>query len=120
MDGLIASFRLSREPEDIARARHWMAVALTEWSSVRPERLDAILLAVSELTTNVLLHTTSRATVTLRGTAGAVKVEVHDDDRHVPQLLPADDQTIGGNGLRLVDAYTEAWGVELLPGDGKV
>jgi len=97
-----------------------MALTLAEELEVPPERLDAVLLAVSELTTNVLVHTEHRPTVTLRGGDGRVRVEVHDGDARPPQLLPFDPRVSGGNGLRLVDAYTDAWGVELLPGDGKV
>ncbi len=119
-DQLRASFRLSRDPDDIGRARRWMAETLTEELEVPPERLDALLLAVSELTTNVLVHTECRPTVTLRGGEGRVRVEVHDDDPRAPQLQPFEPRMPGGNGLRIVDAYTDAWGVEHLPADGKV
>jgi len=77
--------------------------------------MDDILLVVSELVTNAMLHTGSRATeLTVAQTGGAIRVEVGDSSSTPPvpaSQLPRSDDT-QGRGLLLVDAVAEHWGVE--------
>jgi hypothetical protein len=44
-----------------------------------------------------------------------VLVEVLDQSDEEPQLLPLDLDRLGGNGLRLVEALADHWGVSRFP-----
>jgi anti-sigma regulatory factor (Ser/Thr protein kinase) len=66
---------------------------------------------VSELVTNAVLHTGSSPTLWLRTSAGAVYVELADDDSRPPRMRDPADLEDGGRGLHLVEALTRRWGV---------
>jgi anti-sigma regulatory factor (Ser/Thr protein kinase) len=83
---------------------------------------DAAELAFTELIANVVRHVPGRhcrMRILLRE-GGVLRVEVADDC----SALPRPSRTVealagGGRGLLLVDAVTDAWGVDPLPGGGK-
>ncbi len=69
-------------------------------------------LVVSELVTNAI-QADEACTVSawfLSGD-GAVRIEVADSSRDLPQLRPAGDGRVGGYGLRIVDHLSARWGV---------
>ena len=69
---------------------------------------------VSELVANALEHARSEATVSLEVGEDQAKVSVHDDSAELPAVQPIDPHRVGGNGMRVVDAFSESWGVERL------
>jgi two-component sensor histidine kinase len=78
--------------------------------------LDVILLMVSELVTNAVLHTRRNAQLRLidLGERG-YRVEVEDHDTHVPE--PKEQPgSAGGFGLRIIDTFARSWGTSLLDG----
>lgn len=78
-----------------------------------------LLLCVSELLTNVIVHVGAGTPVTLRvsGTgSGRVRVELSDPAPGVwPVIRIAADDARSGRGLLLLDAFALRWGVEQGP-----
>ncbi|MEU5090244.1 ATP-binding SpoIIE family protein phosphatase [Streptomyces sp. NPDC021356] len=104
-------------------ARALVRAGFTKWRDVGlsvPERLaDEVLVVVSELVTNVVVHAGTHAELTCRLEAetGACVVEVTD---HHPSRAPRDhghaqepayEPAEYGRGLRLVAALAEEWGI---------
>ncbi|GAA5611535.1 hypothetical protein Spla01_02688 [Streptomyces platensis] len=93
----------------MALAREFARTALVEWDLER--RADEVLLCVSELATNALLHGVPpgreyRLRLVL-GEDGLLRVEVHDSGAEADW----------GRGLLLVSALADKWGVgERAPG----
>ncbi len=71
-------------------------------------------LVVSELVTNAVVHTTCpELTVSVSVGEGTTRLEVSDCDPSPPRLLEGLVQgRPAGMGMRVVDAVTDAWGVE--------
>ena len=97
--------------------------ALGKWldgSSCDAERRADLMLVISELVSNVVRHTASRADVFVAFDDGCVRLEVHDEDRGAPiERLAGNGEGPGGLGLRLVRAVTDGWGWHSTP-HGKV
>ena len=76
-------------------------------------RLDDILLATSELVTNVVRHAgaVDHAELSLRRSEGAVRISVRQPGQPFDrtQYLSTDPH---GRGLAIVEAITDRWGVE--------
>lgn len=113
-----------RERRSVPLAREFARTALTAWDL--GHLTDDVLLCVSELATNALLHGVPpsrgyRLCLSL-GEDGLLRVEVHDSgggEPRVPSSAPYDggagDES--GRGLLLVSALADAWGVgERVPG----
>jgi anti-sigma regulatory factor (Ser/Thr protein kinase) len=71
--------------------------------------VEDVLLVVSELTTNALVHAGSAATIVALFDDSRLRVEVHDEDPAPPQLRDRPDGA-GGWGLRVVAAVADGWG----------
>ncbi len=116
-----AVWQSARDERAPSIARRWLAATLDDWAvDLAPATRHDLVLAVSELVTNAVMHTsTATIAVTLRHTTsargGRVTVEVHDDaddsDGQVaivdPGLAPG---RLGGQGLRVVDQVADRWG----------
>lgn len=78
-------------------------------------------LVTSELVTNVVVHTNHGGVLRAWDPKPDVplRLEVEDSDDHVPAAVPV-LSAIGGRGLFIVDAASDAWGVNALVGGGKV
>lgn len=83
-----------------------------------PERLDDVLLVVSELVTNAVRYGTepgdSLAVVVLT-TAERVRIEVRDPVRKHPQMRIESGERARGRGLHIVDLLAERWDVDDKP-----
>jgi hypothetical protein len=97
----------------VREARRGVAHHLDSWSVPVPVRDDAVLL-VSELVTNVVLHTdSSRLLCAVALSAdGRLLIEVHDD-HHASLGAPGAPAASAenGRGLLIVRALAETWGV---------
>ena len=105
-----------RERQSVPAARAFAREALVDWG-VR-ERAYDIVLCVSELATNALVHgVPSGRGFLLRLLPlpydGGVRVEVHDSGDGVPALPQAEacEPDEGGRGLLLVSELADKWGV---------
>jgi anti-sigma regulatory factor (Ser/Thr protein kinase) len=87
---------------------------LAEWD-VR-ERVDDVVLCVSELATNALVHGVPPGRgflLRLSHCGDGVRVEVHDSGDGVPAVpLDRAEPAEGGRGLLLVSELADKWGVE--------
>lgn len=97
-------------------ARLWVAGQLEPLRLSAAQTNDALLL-VSELVTNVIVHTESPPTVTVAATADRVEIAVADRDGELAAVRDRSPDEIGGWGLRIVDEVASSWGARF-PGGG--
>jgi anti-sigma regulatory factor (Ser/Thr protein kinase) len=103
-----------RERRSVPAARHFAHAFLAEWALADAERSGDVLLCVSELATNALVHGVPpgrQFRVFLRYDGRVLRVEVHDSGGGVPRVDQAGDGDEGGRGLLLVAALADKWGV---------
>lgn len=86
---------------------------------VQGDLADVALLLTSELVTNAIVHGQGDPTIEVRTSDRQIWVGVHDPDKHLPHIQPADSDALGGRGLLLVDALADAWATVPIAGDGK-
>ncbi|MER5949085.1 ATP-binding protein [Streptomyces sp. NPDC001904] len=105
-----------RERQSVPAARDFTQAALVAWR--KTTRADEILLCVSELTTNALLHGVPPGRgfllrITHDEVEDTVRVEVHDSGTGTPAVpVPQRSATAeNGRGLLLVEALADKWGV---------
>jgi anti-sigma regulatory factor (Ser/Thr protein kinase) len=84
-----------------AAARQWARDVLPADGSVD---VDAVVLLVSELTTNAVVHAKTPFTVTVRTGDAVVRVDVEDGSAGAPE------RTAYGMGLRVTDDVASSWG----------
>jgi anti-sigma regulatory factor (Ser/Thr protein kinase) len=97
------------DPADLPRVRDLVAAALPDLTT---EQRDRVVLAVSELVTNALLHAGRSGEVRVRHVDGTVRVEVDDPSTAEPRPCDPDPREPGGRGLRIVDHLARTWGVD--------
>jgi len=99
----------------VPAARRFALKNLTEWGLAECERASDVLLCVSELATNALLHGVPvgrQFMLSMRLDGDVVLVEVHDSGDGMPRIAQAQgDEDEGGRGLVLVAALSAKWGV---------
>ncbi len=105
-------------PAGLGEARGRAYDLLTRWW-VDADTTDSVVLLMSELVTNALVHGRSPLSVRLRRTGSRVIVEVSDCDPRLPRRRHADFDDEGGRGLELVSLIASRWGTRSV-GDGKV
>ena len=93
----------------VPRARRWIAERLDSWDL--PGGRDELLLAVSEMVSNAILHARSAVGVTLSIADGVLEVDVSDADPSLPEHRAAEMHDQRGRGLHLLDALSDSWGV---------
>jgi anti-sigma regulatory factor (Ser/Thr protein kinase) len=108
---------LAARPEAVAEARREVtALPLPEASR------EQLALVVSELVTNAVVHADAAVgdpvRLQVRARSGRARVEVSDCGRGFdkPASISPDPLAVGGQGLLIVDALSEAWGVVRGPG----
>ncbi|MFE0818430.1 SpoIIE family protein phosphatase [Streptomyces sp. NPDC058847] len=108
------------EPERIAIAREHLRDLLHDWPS--EDQLDASVLLLSEMLTNVLVHTDADALLVaeVTGEPGErrIRVEVTDSGDDLPHKRRPGEMASSGRGLMLVEMLADEWGVAPR-GDGK-
>ncbi|PAM97493.1 ATP-binding protein [Streptomyces sp. Alain-F2R5] len=102
-----------RERRSVPAARAFARETLVDWG-VRG-RADDVVLCVSELATNALLHGVPPGRgflLRLLPCGDGVRVEVHDSGGGVPAVpLDPEGADEGGRGLLLVSELADKWGV---------
>ena len=89
-------------------ARTWVS------KLVNPLGLDEmsfqnVLLAVSEIVTNAVVHAETAPTISLRVGPDEICIEVQDSSERPAEVREFDDRP-GGWGLRIVEQVAERWG----------
>ena len=108
-------------PGDVSsprRARRFLVTHCIRWGC--EPVVDIAQLVLSELVTNAVSHGRSRCEVRLALTESALRIEVADHGAGTPEPLVTSDTDDHGRGLLLVSAVAAAWGVQPIPGAGKV
>ncbi|MFF5969112.1 SpoIIE family protein phosphatase [Streptomyces collinus] len=102
------------EPERIAVARQQLRELLHDWSS--PDQVDSAVLLLSEMLTNVLVHTDSDALLVAEITGGVgerrLRIEVTDGGDDLPHKRRPGELASSGRGLVLIELLAHAWGVD--------
>jgi anti-sigma regulatory factor (Ser/Thr protein kinase) len=94
------------------RVRLWLGT----WGDA--DNRDAVVLLVSELVTNAIVHARTEVTVRLAMSGRCVRVEVDDGSSAVPDRRTPRAHHPGGRGLHLLDELADHWGVRARD-DGK-
>jgi two-component sensor histidine kinase len=68
-------------------------------------------LLVSELVTNAITHGTGSVRLSIDCTDNHLSVSVSDDEPGAPEVQPEELLSVGGRGLRMIEALASAWGV---------
>ncbi len=108
------------EPERVAVARQQLRELLHDWPSA--DQVDSAVLLLSEMLTNVLVHTDTDALLLAEVTDGGdgrrIRVEVTDVGDDLPHLRRPGELASSGRGLVLVELLAHTWGVDPR-GEGK-
>ncbi|MEU6480579.1 ATP-binding protein [Streptomyces sp. NPDC047017] len=108
----VAFFRKDRR--SVRTAREFVRTALADWSLTA--RRDDVLLCVSELATNALLHGVPPgrgfAVLLALHEGPFLRVEVHDSGGGEVRVPEPSAESEHGRGLLLVTALADKWGVE--------
>lgn len=106
------------DPTEVGRARRWARSRLAGAGIATDEALaETLILLVSELVTNAVVHTACPAVLCLRltGTAAGdaprtVRLEVADSCATPPLPRCAEGDETNGRGLALVEGLADRWG----------
>jgi len=105
------SFALPPAPTSPREARNRAARELAGWGN--PESRHAVVLLISELVTNAVVHARSTVTVDLAvRDDGPVRVKVHDESPVPPTPRRHHADRPGGRGMHLLESLATRWGVE--------
>jgi serine phosphatase RsbU (regulator of sigma subunit)/anti-sigma regulatory factor (Ser/Thr protein kinase) len=108
------------EPDRIGEARHQLQGMLFDWES--EDQIDGAVLMLSEMLTNVLVHTEGDAVMVAEcsGTRGnrLLRVEVSDTSDALPHRRTPGELASSGRGLMMMEMLAGSWGVDPR-GEGK-
>jgi anti-sigma regulatory factor (Ser/Thr protein kinase) len=107
---------LPAEAGSARAARHFVTRTLRDWDIANVE--DSVVLLVSELVTNAVLHARSALVLLLDRTDTHLRVAVRDRSPVLPQQRRYRLDAATGRGLGLVDLMSSDWGV-VAESDGK-
>jgi len=113
-----AALELGPRHRDVAAARAFVADRCHEWGC--GGLVEDAELVISELVTNALVHGAGRRELRVALSDAALRLQVIDEGKGMPDPRQAGQGDEDGRGLLLVSALCAAWGVEALPGEGKV
>ncbi|MFF4957394.1 ATP-binding protein [Streptomyces sp. NPDC001222] len=121
MQVLQVQLEIRPDPAEVGRARRWARSRLAGSGIGAEEPLaETLILLVSELVTNAVVHTGCPAVLRLLLTgvrddssgvpSGTVRLEVADTSACPPVPRHARGDECGGRGLELVDGLADRWG----------
>ena len=84
-------------------------------SGLPPDEIDAALLIVNELVSNVIDHARTAGRVTVRLTGSTVRIFVSDHSSAEPVLRPHDIRALRGRGIQIVAGLARRWGCSSHP-----
>jgi len=107
---------LAPTTDSVPMARRFARTALSESTA----DVDTVILLVSEVVTNAVLHARSVIRLVVEDRDDVARVEVHDRSPMPPRMHNFRLASATGRGLRLLDQLSRTWGVEVHPDGGKV
>jgi hypothetical protein len=113
---LLVQLEVGPDPAEVGRARRWARSRLAGSGIGDDEPLaDTLILLISELVTNAVVHTGCPAVLWMlfgagAAEAGTVRVEVADISACPPKPRHAEGDDTNGRGLELVDGLADRWG----------
>jgi anti-sigma regulatory factor (Ser/Thr protein kinase) len=119
---LRVQLEIGADPREVGRARRWARSRLAGCGAAVDEAVaETVVLLISELVTNAVVHTGCPAVLHLLlpagpapagtgGPPGAVRVEVADASTRAPRQRQAEGDDTGGRGLELVSGLADRWG----------
>ncbi|MFE2555081.1 ATP-binding protein [Streptomyces sp. NPDC059352] len=112
MQVLQVQLEVGPDPAEVGRARRWARSRLAGSGIGDDEPLaDTLVLLISELVTNAVVHTGCPAVLRMLFAAeGGVRVEVADASDRPPRPRHAEGEDTNGRGLELVDGLADRWG----------
>ncbi len=114
------SWTVWRVPEAVSHARRFTRRTLRSWG-VPGDDIDTVLLVVSELVTNALVHTDGKVRLDLTLVGGRMRVAVADASPRSPAKPTSIGwEATGGRGILLVEAMSAAWGTLPVSGGKQV
>ncbi|MFE5890852.1 SpoIIE family protein phosphatase [Streptomyces sp. NPDC002285] len=114
------SWTVWRVPQAVGHARRFTRRTLRAWG-VPPQDMDAVLLVVSELVTNALVHTDGRVRLDLTFVNHRLRVSVADSSPRTPvKPTSISWEATGGRGILLVEAMAATWGTVPVSGGKQV
>jgi len=116
--GRQSAIDLPRALTSAADARRFVSRTVQEWELAA--LLDDAVLVASELATNAVTHAKSTCQIRLSLHPTSLRIDVVDTGAGTPEPQPESATEEHGRGLVLIDAVATAWGLEQIPGDGKV
>ncbi|MEG8281167.1 ATP-binding protein [Streptomyces sp. AHA2] len=114
------------DPAEVGRARRWARSRLAGSGIQADEPLaETLILLVSELVTNAVVHTGRPALLRLSlppvaTDESTVRLEVADRSGRAPVPRCAGDEATGGRGLALVDGLADRWGWSVEAGGKRI
>jgi anti-sigma regulatory factor (Ser/Thr protein kinase) len=102
--------------QSVGAARRFVSETITD---LTPEVQDAVILMVSELATNALVHAASGFQLTIDRTKTRLLVSVADLGAGTPSLQSPPSRQPHGRGLRIVEELSDEWGTSEAPKKGK-
>jgi anti-sigma regulatory factor (Ser/Thr protein kinase) len=112
------ALELEAHPYRIQQIRRIVSAQLRYWRL--DPLIDAASTGISELLANVHRHARpdKQCEVKLTLDADRLTVAVTDHDPRLPHLRPVEPTATSGRGLTMVEAMSDSWGTDLLPGAG--
>ncbi|GAA0435445.1 ATP-binding protein [Streptomyces luteireticuli] len=111
MQVLQVQMEVGVDPSEVGRARRWARSRLAGCGIGLDDSLaEALILVISELVTNAVVHTGCPAVLRMFFPGGTVRVEVADFSARPPRRRCAGGDETGGRGLELVDGLADRWG----------
>jgi hypothetical protein len=108
MNGGEASISLPPNLAAPAEAREFLRSHIATDDDV----MDSLVLGVSELVTNAVVHAGTDITVTVRQLSQAIRVEVGDLDPRLPQGREVSIDADSGRGLSIIEGFGLRWGAK--------
>jgi anti-sigma regulatory factor (Ser/Thr protein kinase) len=102
----------------VREARRYVRAGLL--SSFPDDRLDDLVLVVSEVVTNAVIHGAPPGTLGIFLSDALVRIEVSDSTSAAPVQGVAHHESHRGRGVALMDSLSDRWGVVVGPGEGKI
>jgi len=114
---LQVQLEVGTDPREVGRAREWARARLAGFGVEADDSLlETLVLLVSELVTNAVVHTGRPALLRMAlsgclvAGGGTVRIEVVDTGSSPPRRRRADGDDTGGRGLELVCGLADRWG----------